>query len=521
MESFLQRHAGSVTGALCGWDRIRFRGTLRLVANAAGMNAFLAHLGVLLKDFKRYAVEVTGQVRRATEALAGAAGRPLKYLASPSACKEDVARGIAARDQVAEGLICVLSAVEVLWSYDIRRDRASQALKLVPATRKCLHYYHYFIDPVFGFCHARISSWFPFNLHVCVNGREWLARQLDAAGIGYVRKDNCFTKVDDLPRAQALMDLQLKTDWAAALDAIARRVNPAHERIFARRPLDYYWSAEQTEYASDMTFKDAAALAAVYPGLVRHAVLDLGCRDVMRFLGKRVPARGIDKSFKGEVVSDLKERAEGVRVKHRVKLNSVKMYDKQGSVLRVETTINDPHGLKVYRPKEGDGEDAAKKWRPMRKGVADLHRRAQVSHAANDRYLQSLAAASDPTPLGELAEGVCRPVRFKGRGVRGLNPLRHDDAQLLEAVARGEFALNGFANRDLRPLLFGQDPACPNRRRSRAAAVTRKLRMLRAHGLVKKLPKSHRYQLTDRGRKIVLALLAARSADAATLAKAA
>jgi len=506
---------------LNGLDRVRFRGTLRLIANAGGMGAFLAYLGVLLKDFKDYALDVTEQVRCATETLARTAGRPLRYLASPSLSKEDLARETAKRDGVKEGLVCVLSAVEVLWSYDIRRDRQSKMLRLVPAPRKCLHYYHYFIDPALGFCHARLSTWFPFNLHVCINGREWLGRQRDAAGIGYQRRDNCFTALDDLPRAQALFDTQLKTDWPAVLDGIARRVNPVHEQIFAARPLDYYWSAEQTEFASDVMFKSPAALAAVYPDLVRHAVLSLGCRDVMRFLGKRVPAEGIDRSFKGQVVSDLKHRFEGVRVKHAVNGNSVKMYDKQESVLRVETTINDPHGLKVYRPREGEGEEAPKRWRQMRKGVADLHRRCQVSQAANGRYLESLATACDPTPLGELAGGVCRPVRYKGRGVRGLNPLAEDDATLLAAVARGEFALRGFANRDLRPLLLGQDPTCPKRRKSRAAAVTRKLRMLRAHGLIRKIPKSHRYQLTESGRSVILALLAARNADAATLANAA
>jgi len=522
MNTFLQRHKGSVTGGINGFDRVRFRGTLRLVANAGGMGAFLAYIGVLLKDFKQYALDVTAQVRAATEAVADAAGRPLKYLISPSICKEDLAREIARQDRISGGLICSFKAVEVLWSYDIRKDRDSRMLKLVPATRKCLHYYHYFIDPGFGFMHVRLSSWFPFTMHVCINGREWLARQMDKAKIGYCRQDNCFTSIDDLPGAQHLFDSQLNTDWPAALDGIARRVNPVHERIFARRPLDYYWSAEQTEWASDVMFKTHGDLAAIYPGLVRHGMSVLGSREVMRFLGKRVPIHGgIDRSFKGEVTSDLRQRPEGVRVKHRVKDNSVKMYDKQGSVLRVETTINDPHDLKVYRPKEGDGEDAPRKWRYMRKGVADLHRRTQVSQRANDRYFDSLATAADTTPLSQLTDQICRRIRFKGRPVRAINPLSSEDATLLAAVARGEFAINGFRNRDLRPLLFGSSRR-PRKQISReAAAVTRKLQLLRAHGLIKKLPKSHRYQLTDRGRLIIHALIAARQADTATLTKAA
>jgi hypothetical protein len=522
MNQFVHRHAGSVTGMLSGFDRVRFRGTLRLVANAAGMAAFLNYVGVLLKDFKQYVQAVTEQVRSATEGLARAAGRPLRYLAGPSLSKEEMARRVAERDGVREGLICVFSAVEVLWSYDLRRDRQAKRLRLVPASRKCLHYYHYFIHPTFGFMHARLASWFPFTLHLCVNGREWLARQMDAAGIGYARRDNCFTAIDDLPRAQERFDAQLKTDWPALLGDLARQVNPVHEQVFAQRPLDYYWSAEQTEWASDVMFKTPAALAAVYPGLVRHGMQVLGSRDVLRFLGKRVPAGGgVAGNFNGQVVSDLKQRPQGVRVKHAVNRNSLKMYDKQGSVLRVETTINDPHDLKVYRPKEGEAEDAPKKWRYMRKGVADLHRRAQVSQSANDRYLDSLAAAGDATPLGELAQTVCRPARWKGKRVRPLNPLSPGDATLLEAVGRGEFALNGFRNRDLRPLLYGKAGVGKQQQRRQAAAVTRQLRLLRGHGLIRKVPKSHRYQLTDHGRTLVTALLTARQADTATLAKAA
>ena len=522
MNTFLQRHAPSVTGMLSGFDRVRFRGTLRLLANVGGMGAFLAYMGVLLKDFKQYVQDVTQQIRDATEAAADLAGRPLRFVSSPSVSKEDIARGIAERDGIRQGLICVLSAVEVLWSYDIHRNRRTRMLDLVPARRKCLHYYHYFIHPRMGFMHARLATWFPLTVHVCINGREWLARQMDHAGIGYQRRDNCFTRIDDLPRAQELFHDQLRTDWPSMLNEIAQRVNPVHEPIFARRPLDYYWSADESEWASDVMFKSPMMLAGLYPSLVRHGMQTLGSRDVMRFLGKRVPnAGGIDGSFKGEVVTDLKKRIEGVRVKHRVKRNAIKMYDKQGSVLRVETTLNDARDLKVYRPKEGDGPDAPKRWRPMRKGVADLHRRAEVCQAANERYLDSLAGIEATTPLGQLAAKVCRPVRWKSRRARALNPLCMDDARLLEAVSRGEFTVNGFRNRDLRPLLYGNAPASKKTLRRQAGAVTRKLRLLRAHGLIRKIPHTHRYQLTDKGRTTLTALLTARQADTIALAKAA
>ena len=522
MHDFLQRHQQSVTGMLSGFDRIRFRGTLRLLANAGGMGAFLSYIGVLLKNFKQYVQEVTEQVRAATVALGEAAGRPLRYLASPSVNKEELAREMARRDGIDEGLICMLSSVEVLWSYDIHRNKKSRMLELVAASRKCLHYYHYLMHPIFGFMHVRLATWFPFTMHICINGREWLGRQMQSAGIAHQRRDNCFTRIDDLPAAQELMRLQLCTDWPATLEGLARQVNPVHEKIFAARPLEYYWSAEQSEWASDVMFRDSAALGRIYPGLVKHGMLSLGSREVMRFLGKRVVAGGgIDRRFKGVVVSDLVERAEGVRLKHRVNGNSIKMYDKQGSVLRVETTINDPRDLKVYRPKEGDGPDAPMKWRYLRKGVADLHRRAQVCQSANERYLTALAAVEEKRALGELSAKLCRPTRWKGQSVRALNPLGEEDAALLEAVGRGEFVINGLRNQDLRRLLWGPDPQDAASRRSRAAAATRKLRLLRAHGLLCKMPKSHRYKVSARGRLAITALLSARAADTVKLAAAA
>lgn len=234
--------------------------------------------------------------------------------------------------------------------------------------------------------------------------------------------------------------------------------------------------------------------------------------DVMRFLGRKtLPSGRVRGRFSGEVVSDLRRRPEGVRIKHRLNSNSIKMYDKQGSVLRVETTINDARDIKVYRAAEGD-PNGPKQWRRLRKGVSDLHRRSQVSQAANERYLEALSAVDQTTPLGELAEQVTRRVTWQGRPVRGLNPLSSEDATLLTAVSRGEFTINGFRNRDLRAILY---PACssPTERRRQSGKITRQLRMLRAHGLIKKVSKTHRYVLTDRGRTTIIALLAARQAD--------
>lgn len=521
MNSFVQRHSQSVMGVLSGFDRLLFRGTIRMLATAKGLMGYLWAGQMLLKDFGNWSQQLTERVKEESLQVARDAGRPVIYLNDNSLRKEDLARSIARRDGIDRGLVCVLSAVEPCWSYDIHRNRAQKKLQLVSRQRKCLHLYHYHIHEQFGLSHARLQTWLPFNIRVCLNGREWLSRQMDRAGIAYVKKENCFTRISDVPAAQALLDEQLSANWPTLLESLRRLVHPAHEKMFAANPLDYYWSVDQSEWATDTMFKDHQSLARLYPRLIHQGMATLQSRDAMRFLGRRVPAHGgINGNFDGEVITDLKQRPEGIRIKHQVNQNSVKMYDKHGSVLRVETTINSTKDFKVYRKTEGKPRSKPK-YRQLRKGVADLHRRAQVSQACNDRYLGAMAAVEQTTPLKELVRPLCTAVKTKTCRARALNPLSKEDATLLAAVSRGEFAINGFRNRDIRQLLYPTQPTDKSESRRQSAATGRKLRLLRAHGLIKKVPRTHRYQVTDKGRLCITALLAAAQADVTTLAKAA
>lgn len=285
--------------------------------------------------------------------------------------------------------------------------------------------------------------------------------------------------------------------------------------MFASRPLDYYWSAEETEWATDVMFQSPEVLASVYPNLLRHGMTTFGSLDVLRFLGQP-PI--VNRTTTREVVSSFKTRPEGTRIKHSINRNSIKMYDKQQTVLRVETTINDPRDLKVFRAKEGD-PTGKKNWLRLRKGVADLKRRAEISQKSNERYLQALASVSHNVPLGTAVSTICKPTEFKGRRVRALQPLSPEDGLLLDSVVRGEFAVNGFRNRDLRPLLFGDAEVPPTEAKRQAAKITRLLRMLRGHGLIQKVTKTHRYTLTEQGLQTITAIKAAMTANTETLSK--
>lgn len=515
MTSFLRMLSGVALGALSGFDRLMFRGHLRSLAYPQGMNLYCRTNGVLFKDFKAHALERTEQLIAGSEAVARRANRPIEYLRSPQARKEDVARVLARRDGIRTGLIGMFACVEPCWSYTVRGNREAKKLELRPELRQCKHLYHYYQHPLFGMMYARVQTWFPFTVQVGINGREWLCRSLDAAGLKYRRSDNCVTWVEDMAAAQQLLDGQLQTNWSSVLDEVRGWVHPTHESLLGKFRVDYYWSLCQSEWATDVLFADRQELQRRYGAWLRFAMSSYSSPDVLRFLGKKTPTHGgVQGKFAGEVLSDLGHRVDGLRIKHRAGENAIKMYDKaQGGVLRVETTINDPSVFKVYRAKEGD-ESGEKELRTLRKGVADVPRRAAVSQAANERYLEGLAAVAHSESLQDVTAGLSKRVKEPGMGgrrLRGLN-LLGEDARLLEIVSRPEFVVNGVRNRDVVAAWHAKPAAEAAEQKRRSAQVTRWLRLLRAHGLLKKVPRSHLYRVTDHGRVVMTAVLAARNA---------
>jgi hypothetical protein len=524
MKQFIAKFTDKVDGILCGFDRLVMRGELRslYIANGGGIEQYLRSSHVMFQDFGAHVEKVSSRLKAASLAAALELGREVRYVPSAAESKEKIARQIAAEQKIDSGLVCVLKSVEPCMSFQAVPNRETKKLDFKLEQRKCLHLYHYLIHPVFGFMNARIQTWFPFRIQICLNGREWLARQMDAAGLHYVRQDNCFPWIEDFAEAQRLMDQQLSTNWPEELNRIAATLNPIHEQIFEHYGVNYYWTTHQSEWAMDIRFPKQEELRRLYPALLGHAITTFGSPNVLRFLGKRTRLDGgVPAGYGGELFSDLKQRAEGVRIKHYIDGNSLKAYDKAytpvGSLLRLETTINEVAPFQSYRPKEGD-PDGPLSWRPMRRGVADLHRRAEISQKAVERYADALASVDETRRLEELTADLELPTTWNGRAVRGLRLLGEDNALLL-AVSRGEFNLNGFRNRDLQRLLNDGPPADAVQRKRRCALMSRKLRMLRAHGLIKKVPHTHRYLLTDLGRVAITGISAAQHATVAQLSK--
>jgi len=505
----MELYRNMIMGAISGLDRIRFRGTLRLLANNSGLLRFMSFSRVLLKDFGGWADRLTAMVRQSCEDQADKLGIERHYLNSSAIGKEELARDIAGRKRITDGPICMFSAVEPCIAPIVRGSRASKKLELKMGSRKCLFFYFYFNDPRFGFGHVRIQSWVPFNVFICLNGRHWLEKQLLKKGIGYIKDGNCFPWIEDIESAQELLDSQLQTDWSPILTRLSLKSCPALSKVMLPLEPEYYWSADNTEWASDIMFKSRSMLDMLYPSLLHHAMNVSDSASVMRYLGRS----GRGGPLPEEVISDYRRRYEGVRVKHSINYNSVKMYNKSGSILRIETTINNTRDFKVYR-RPDDDKARPVSWQKMRKGVSDLHRRCQVSEQCNRRYADALASAHVQEKLREVAWDACNKVSKDGKRYRGLNPWQQEDYRLLMFLAKGENAINGFRNHDLRTWLYSKsEQALPDERKRYSGRTTRRIKLLRAHGLVRKVPGANRYVLTDKGQKFSCAMMTASALD--------
>jgi hypothetical protein len=506
---FMELYKNRTTGAISGLDRIRFRGTLRWLASDNGLGTFMNHAKILLKDFSGWVENKTSMIRQSSKAKADKLEIEMRYLTSGGIDKEKLARQIASEKNITEGSICMFSVVEPCIAPIVKGNKAQKKLELVMAPRKCIFIYHYFNDPEFGFGHVRIQSWVPFNVFICLNGRHWLEKQLLKEGIGYTKDGNCFPWLEDIEKAQYLLDSQLRTDWTKLLNRLTFRSCPALSEVLLPLRPDYYWSADETEWATDIMFNSRSILDTLYPSLIHYAMNVSDSASVMRYLGRSF----LGGRYPNEVISDYRRRYEGIRAKHWVNHNSVKMYNKSGSILRIETTINNTRDFKVFRHPDDDRNRPAS-WQKMRKGVSDLHRRCQVSQQCNERYSDALAATQVNEKLKEVADTACNKVCKQGKKYRGLNPWRDEDYRLLMFLNKGENAINGFRNKDLRNWLYPQSKKDNEIELKKfSGRITRRIKLLRIHGLIRKVPKANRYVLTEKGQKFSCALITASTLD--------
>jgi len=489
MTLLTERYAPQIAGVLSCFDRIVITGTLPGVCFAEGMANYLRLHDVRLFDYPRFAEPLRDEIRQNAERIARENGLEIEFIRSVGAFrKEDRIRALLQQRGNEPGLVHIFSAMEPCPAFTPWHNKATGKTSLRYKDGKCLHYYFYFLDPEFGLCYLRVPTWAPFRLQFYCNGHNWLAGQLQQAGIAFQQLDNTFSSISDFSKAQALSDAFPIDRLHRALDDFAARYCP----VASQFGTTYHWSVMQVEYATDIVFHRQADLHPLYDTLVRTAIHAVKADNVATFLGRKLTG-----NYRDELGNDFHTRIEGTRLKHHMGPVSIKLYDKQGLVLRIETTVNDVSFFRHHRTVEHRDRTSETKLAPMQKTIYSLAPLRELLLAANRRYLAFLSDLTDPSAGVRQVERLAEPVREEERSYRGFNLFNADDLDLFIALVRGEWQISGFRNSSLRRVLT--DRSGPQ--------VSRLLKRLHLHGLTKKIGRTYKYYLTETGRHVALTAL--------------
>jgi hypothetical protein len=481
-----------IAGVLSCFDRMVITGTLVGVSFAEGMAKYLGLHNTRLFDYPRFAEGLRDKLVENAERMAKENGLQIEYIRSVKAFrKEDRIRALLDQRGDHPGLVHIFSALESCTSFYPWRDKATGKTSLRRKDGKCLHYYFYFIDPVFGLCFLRVPTWAPFRLEFYYNAHNWLARRLRQEGIAFEQLDNSFISIADWSRAQALADAFPVQLLHHTLDRLALHYCP----VAAQFESSFHWSVMQCEYATDIVFHRQADLHPIYETLVRTAVHAVRADNVATFLGRKLTAGYLD-----QLGNDFQTRIQGARIKHYMGPVSIKLYDKQGLVLRIETTANDLSFFRHHRTVVHRDGTSETKLAPMQRTIYSLPPLRELLLEANRRYLAFISDLPDPSAGIRELQRLAEPVRQNDRSYRGFNLFSSRDLDLLRALVRGEWQISGFRNANFRRVLPG----------STGPQVSRMLKRLHLHGLIKKVGRTYKYYLTQTGRRVVLTALKVR-----------
>jgi hypothetical protein len=333
----------------------------------------------------------------------------------------------------------------------------------------------------------RVPTWAPFRLQFYFNGHGALACALRKRAIGFTMRDNAFVQIADWDQAQRLADGLGVERLHRKLDHYARRLCPP----IGLFPEGYHWSLMQVEYATDLVFKRREELAPLYEALARTAVHAVKAEQVAVFLGRKLHG-----NYRGELGNEFQTRIQGTRIKHHMGPAAIKMYDKAGQVLRIETTVNNVSFFKHHRRVEHRDGRWEMKTAALKKSIYSLPALVELVWAANRRYLEFISTLDDPTVGLRELEKISRPVVDGERSLRGFNLFDGEDLDVFLVLVRGEFNISGLQNRDLRERLGLS-----------GHQVSRLLKRLRSHGLIKKIGHCYKYYLTALGRRVATTAL--------------
>ena len=482
-ELLSEQYAKELDGVLSCYDRIVLTGSLQPFCYAQGMTHYLYQHGIRIFDYAKFAEPLRERVRENAEVLAEASGVKIEFVRKKDFRKENHIQKILKERGEQPGLVHILGAMETCTSYRPWHDKTTGKTYLKPDSSKCMTYYFYFMDEQLGLCYLRVPTWCPFHLQFYFNGHNWLANQLQERGIAYKMVDNAFVHIADYALANKIAkEFDVKT-LHLRLDEFARRYCP----VVTQLSLHYHWSIMQTEYATDLVFKDRETLQAFYPPLLETLTHAVKPADIATFLGRK-----LNGNYQGELGNRFNKRWLGTRLKHQMGPLSIKLYDKFRFILRIETTVNNVSFFQHYRKVQHRNGSTTTCWAPMKKTIHSLPALQEVLSAANGRYLKFISAIATPevgiAKLHKLAETKLENQHRH----KGFNLFSEEDTCLFRSLLQGEFCISGFTNKQLRSQYLPDKSA---------SQVTRLLKRLRVHGVIKKVGNRYKYYLTDFGRE--------------------
>jgi len=488
-----ERYQEQISGILSCYDRILLQGTLPGWCYDQGMTTFLYSRQIKIFDYPQFAQVLREKVRENAERIARENGVEIEFIRKADAFrKEKRIKDILKGRGEQPGLVHIFSAMEACTSYKPWHDKKTGKTFLKYDSGKCLHYYFYFIDKTFGLCYLRVPTWAPFRLQFYLNGHNWLATKLTKRKISYVLRENAFLSIEDFTKAQELSDSIKVSDLHRVLDGFAQKYCP----VFQEYGLTYHWSTSQVEYATDIVFKRQEDLRLLYDQIVRTAIHSVKPENIATFLGRKLHA-----NYQGDLGNNFNTRIQGTRIKHHMGASSIKMYDKFGIILRIETTTNNVSEFKQYREVRSRSGESIYKTAPMKKNIYSLFELTAIFKASNRRYLEFISMFDDQSRGVKNLKRISQPVETDDRSYKGFNLFSPDDLKLFEVLARGEFNINGLQNKSLRKHI-------PE---TNTAAMTRILKRLHLHGIIRKVGRTYKYYLSQLGKAVITAALSIRN----------
>lgn len=476
------RYAGEIDGVLHCYDRVVISGHLQPICYAKGMTKYLYDQSIRIFDYgKQFAEPLREAIRNNAQAVAEAHGLEIEFISKKGAFrKEDRIQQIIAERGDHPGLVHIFSAMEQCQAYRPWHNKQTGKTYVKGKQGKCLHYYFYFIDPDLGLCYLRVPTWSPFRLQFYFNCHNALAAALKQEGVAFELADNAFLSIADYERANELSDELDIEALHSKLDIYTAQFCPLVKTL----DLPVHWSIMQAEYATDVVFKSPTTLNAMFPHLLETLIQAVKPADVATFLGRK-----LNGNYQGDMGNRFNKRWLGRRLRHQMGPVAIKLYDKFNCVMRIETTVNDVAFFQQYRQVHHRDGTTSKRYAPMKKTVYSLPPLAETLRAVNLRYLKFISAIETPEAGVEKLHQLTETKHDDNHRYKGFNLLSEEDSSLFRLLLSGQFVISGFSNRDLRTQLTAKN----------SGQITRLLKRLKMHGLIKRAGKRYRYYLTDFG----------------------